>query len=203
MTGDRQRDRDVVSFGRPEIVWERADHEEHERREDDDPEDAATDRKPRDPDRDRQAEDPDENHLGPMRSKDGDRRPLALREVLVAVRKVSGERDGGREESQDDGREKTRDEARPTERHRGTNRHDRTEGEERRNLADSPIAELQRWGAVTPREERTRVTEGQEEHVSCEDHEPEAGKRPEAEARVSHEQHGPWVSREVRRGRTV
>src|SRR5438552_7325758 len=187
MTGDRQRDRDIVSFGRPEIVWERADREEHERREDDDPEDAATERKPRDPDRDRQDEDPDENHLGPMRSEDGDRRPFPLREVLVAVRKVSGEGDGGREESQHDGREKTRDETGPAERHRGPNRHDRTEGEERRDLADSPIAELERWGAIAPRKEGARKAEGQEEHVPCDDHEPESGKRPEAEARVSHE----------------
>src|SRR5438094_7116094 len=187
MTGDRQRDRDVVSFGRPEIVWERADHEDHERREDDDPKDAATDRKPRNPDRDRQAEDPDENHFGPMRSEDGDRRPFSFREVLVAVREVSGERYRGREESQHDGREKTRDETLPAERHPGPHGHDRAEGEERRDLADSPIAQLQRRGTIAPREEGPRKAEGQEEHVPCNDNEPESRKRPETEARVTHE----------------
>src|SRR6266699_1456094 len=173
---DRQGDDGPIPPRSPLRTPHGQPNEGNEHRRDGHPEDPATTHQPERADEIWRQEERDEGHSRSANAEERHRGALALCDVLLAIREIAGERDGGGEEPEDQGSEEARLHSRTAERHRRPDGHDRAEREERRDLSDSSVAELERRRTIAPCEDRASKTKRAQDEVR--------GDRDQSESRV-------------------
>src|SRR2546427_5996761 len=130
-----------------------------------DPQNPASEKVPHDPERQRCNEQTQEGPSRLRESEDCDGRRFSFRYVLLSIGEVPRKGNGGREKPEDNGGERALAKSRASKRDGGPDRHDRSECEKRRELADAAVAELEGRRAVTPCQQCAREAEPEKEGI--------------------------------------